>query len=330
MNRNAQDMADFVRVTAPLEKPNHAFISERQLARRYLGESGEDRLRRLLDRFADMMNGPLVIMSGRKLTLTPLGCASRAAFKRLLDLRNREPETDSVEDLAVAVECGVPTALLAGLTSDFLGEFPGLVRLRFITHDPETIRERIAAGEIAFAVTVDMDAPDAEPIHGANLAWRILARRDHALAKRTSPITPTDLRDGLQVAVPPPASRAAAIGELLSQLHLANRIEVPSREVAIQVAATGVAVALDLEFITQAPPENELLRRLEIDGLAPVKLATLLPRNPEARLSEPAKYLVERLRSAVRETSLPPIPPPPPSDDASSAVLDLFPEPLPA
>jgi hypothetical protein len=277
-----------------------------------------------------MLNGEVVVLKSRKLALTPLGLAARGVGQRLVALRNGEPEAELVEVLVVAVAHGVPAGLLASLVAGFLREFAGLARLRFIPLDPEVIRERIAAGEVAFAVMVDEDMGDTETIPGAELAWSIIARRDHALAKRTTPVSPADLRDGLQVALAPFVSESSAISELLSRLHPANRIDVPSREAAIQIAATGVAVALDLEFVAQAAPENDVLLRLELDGLAPARITTLLPRTPEARLSEPAKYLVERLRSAVREASLPPIPLPPPPDVASGADPDFIPEPLPA
>jgi|GEM_PF-4396633 len=328
MNRTLQDWLDYLKATEPLLNPNHAYTSERMLARRFQGASGEDRLPRLFDRLADVMNGPLVTMNGRKLALTPLGLATRGVLQRLVALRNREVESDPVEVLTLAVAASILPGLHALLAVAFLREWAGLVRLRLVLLDPETIREQITSGAVAFAIGLRTDAADAEPIQGEALAWSILAHRDHPLARKQGPIVADDMAEQ-RIVLPPWAAVAPGIAEFLSRIHPANHIDALSREAVNQIAATGIAVALDLDFANRSEPDDNLLCRLPIAGLEPEQIVLCLPRNPND-LSEPAKFLVEQIRAAVRDAALP-IPPLPPLPSFDLPALDLLPEipPLP-
>jgi DNA-binding transcriptional LysR family regulator len=229
----------------------------------------------------------------------------------------------------VAIAAAIFPRLTALLTVEFLREWAGLVRLRFIPFDPETIREAIASGAAAFGIGLQTDAADAETIEPSSIDWSILVPSHHGLAAISGPVT-SDRLSGELICLTPEATRARGIGEFLSQVPPANRIEAPSSTTARAIVESGQAIALDLDFGNDHLTQSASLRRLPVVGLECERVVLVLPRRDGA-LSEPTKFLVDVVREVVRNLTLPlPTPIEEPSIESLPEIPPLPAKPFPA
>jgi len=296
MSRVFEDLAIFVACGSPLTRPNHAFTSINQLARRSRAGS-DDKLRRTLARLEQAMNDPLIQTEGRRLVLTEVGCQLLTHSERLLAIGKGRPEAEPVEFLNVAVADSV--GVLAHSAADFLAEWNGLVGLRFHTLDAETVQEQIAAGSVAFGLGWAADdimgtTERLEP----GFMWQMLVPSTHRLAESAEPLTGDQLGETERVIVPPLGAASAQVNEFLASVPPANRIDADCSETVREFVASGLGIGLDITGGTERCAERLCWR--PVAGLEPEYLCLYLPRHHADKLSAPALFMVDAVRRTVQ------------------------------
>lgn len=276
-----------------VSRPNHAFSSLNQVHRRT--KTGEDKLRRTLDALRAAYGDPLVVHEGRRLALTPLARDLARAAEGLLAVGKDRPDLETPEVLRVALAAGIDPELIAAVLARFAAEWDGLIGLEFLPLDPVTVRDGIAAETFAFGVGFPSGGgPQPDETLEPGLEWTLLCNTSHRLAAGTETVGPEDFVTSDRVFVaadgsPPPAAFLAAVNPV-------NRFQVGTTATARALVARGLGVCFELLAPSGASASPCIRRPL---AAPPECLGLYLPRNSADVLSDPAKFLLDALRSEL-------------------------------
>ena len=292
MSKMHDDLDITVRILNRVSSPSHTFRSWSLLARRE--RLTDDKVIRALARSADLAGGDLTQLRENRIMPTPLGIQFRELAERLIDLGRSQPEP--VEVIRLGVAPGIDGTLLARVAERFIAEWGGVVSLRLLTVADE-IRDALRTGAIHIGLAwTDAEPSEPDQRFEPGIPLVCLVPPGHRLADADGPVTAEHLMPADRLLQSP---RAASfdLGNFLDRVPPVNRQVIECHAVHALVAR---GAWLGLAF---APPETLsggscLIRA--VDGIEPAKLGLYTP----AKLSEPAQFLADAIRTALAEQSL--------------------------
>jgi DNA-binding transcriptional LysR family regulator len=322
MSRLREEHDQVRRLLTRLHRPNHNIRSWSVAA--MLEGLGNDKVGRLIERAEELAGGELTQVRDNRIALTPLGHEFRDWLEDLRSLQQSQAER--AEELRVAVRPGVDPGILSPAIAGFTRYFDHIA-LR-VSIQPEAMQEAVDSNLFTFGVTW-ADAKTAgscERIEPAVPA-SVLIHRNHRLFGADGQIdadhfTPTDfvfMAPGME----------ACFSDLLYRVQPANRVEIGCQETLHRLVADGHGLGVGFAHPSRSP--NESITCIPAAGIEPIWLGLVFPRKKEV-IDDPASmYLIELIRKAVRDASLPEIPALVEVPEESESLPEIpLPEPLPA
>ncbi len=291
MSNRREELDQIRRILTRFSRPNHTIRSVAAAA--MLEGLGNDKVPRLISRAVDLAGGEVTQFLDNHIVLTPLGDKFRLWLEDLHSIQKSQAER--TEELRIAVHPGVDSGMLVPAIAAFTPKF-SFVALR-IDILSDGMQEAVDSGLFAFGVTLEVseregDGDRIEPPVPAS----VRISHGHRLAKVGGVIDAEHFTPADRVLLAP--GIVGRVSELLRRVPSVNRIEVGPEMLRALVAVGG----LGIEFAHPSRVSGESFTRLPALGVEPVCLGLVLPRR-RTQNGEPAKFLIEAIRTAVREAA---------------------------
>ena len=274
----------------PLTLPQHTVTSLALLAR--VTKIQPDLFKRTLTAFSEEFGGdPLVSLRERRYMLTPAGWKLFKLGNELLLLGRGEGGEQPSEVVTVEVAAAIDFRYLSDPIRSYHEEYGGLVTVKFVPYEAESIRNNLTSGVTCFGLAfVDPEGASGASLLERPVPWSVIVPGEHTLADSPTPIPVEGLASSTRVFVP------AEFAETLTALvgRGSNTIILPTPEAVRAAVAAKLGVGLDLDF--GCYPDPEPFFRLPAAGVKSLRLGLYLPRKAES-LTEAAKCLLDLIRT---------------------------------